>query len=863
MLNTFRQRVLSIPSVLFVASALSACSQKHPEALIPRSAVTLEPVSLNSAAPVGDLAVINEPVPTQGNQVWFDKQFWLGRKIWVSLGVERASVTGLAMSVIGYIPAEIERAGSSLVLKRQNTGLFGGSTLGPEFGLNAYPIVAENEKAILVDLASPKTPYGLSTVGMYAASTSATELAPRFEYLKSVEVKDTSVAFQSVLTAKSPQALFEKGDGSAESMAELDPYMLSVSLRTDWLTTVEAPKFNAITASDSIFGFFIDSPLVVNSGNDVKKFINHIDTSAPSNWTMSSNTPELYRESVKAGLEAWNEALGSKLINVSVADANHSFTDPSTSNVVWDDNEAVGMAFANWRSNPYTGQIVQAQIYMSGNMWANQGALTFKIRSLEKSIRQARAAAAAAANAQPYPGVGAGTGDAGSGSSPGTGSPATGTSVGGSPAAPTNSVTTLNQSLKQLQQEVSKLVSNENITKEPRRFFVGLNMGMASERAQSQNFCQRSLESNRQLLAQLKGMEVELKTLGTSLLIDTASSTESETNPPTTSPTNPAPAPANPPVVEEAHSPYPDQALTAEEFSKNVVRAVVMHEAGHTLGLRHNFVGSTGTSRGGKVQSASIMDYNDLVVDASFPGPGDSDMAIMKSVYDKDAPQAEVKFCTDEGARAGVPDCTMFDFGANPVDGLRVQQQTNLMIALQFLQRGRADVGVNMVRSSLRPLAPMANYVMFSTEAGQDLLADSMFAARQEKAWENLQASKTMLELAYPKSLHKIYSELVLQLITTRATAKTKDSSVFEKIVAEFKSGVLDDGFQLATRRAALAGLKKLQAPEARLAIVEAAAELQKRSSAAPTPDRTVAVRMADEEILTLVQRILTAGYFE
>src|SRR6185295_11346238 len=66
-----------------------------------------------------------------------------------------------------------------------------------------------------------------------------------------------------------------------------------------------------------------------------------------------------------------------------------------------------------------------------------------------------------------------------------------------------------------------------------------------------------------------------------------------------------------------------------EEFVGQVMKEVVMHEVGHTLGLRHNFKASTWLSlkevneAKGKATVGSVMDYNS--VNVSLPGQAQGD----------------------------------------------------------------------------------------------------------------------------------------------------------------------------------------------------------------------------------------------
>ncbi|MHC4802316.1 MAG: zinc-dependent metalloprotease, partial [Planctomycetota bacterium] len=57
-----------------------------------------------------------------------------------------------------------------------------------------------------------------------------------------------------------------------------------------------------------------------------------------------------------------------------------------------------------------------------------------------------------------------------------------------------------------------------------------------------------------------------------------------------------------------------------EAYLGGILREIVMHEVGHTLGLRHNFKASTWLSldeyvhRRGEANVGSVMDYNPIYV---------------------------------------------------------------------------------------------------------------------------------------------------------------------------------------------------------------------------------------------------------
>jgi len=783
-----------------MATALGACSAERPAGIPPTSVVPtpVDAPRTDSQSPSGlrpqeviQLASIDEKVPVRDQQVWLEKKYWLNRDIWVSLGVERASVTGLAGSVFGYVPARIERHGLQLVLMRRNDGLFGGSALGPELPVQAYPITGESNDELLVDLASPVTPFGLTLIGVEKAE-SAKELQPRLEYLKSLEVKEKSLTLNTVVVVQSPKPLFDKDEVSAENATQQDPHLLSMSLRTDWVLDAPTPEYQAVAKGES-FGFFETLPLVRDSGTRTETFLNRVRQRVPFQWEMTPNTPEIYRDAVKAGVEMWNQALegGVLQLQTRVGDGSRSITDPSVSNIVWDDNQAVSIAFANWRENPYTGEIIQAQVYMSGDMWAQQARMIYQLRRIEKSLR---------ANA----------------SAPGAGG-----------AAPPLPPPLARAELARIKNELARVAT----APQARRFALGFTATLANEQAGRRAYCLRTVD--------LRSLKQQVSAL--------------ETPPPEGAQTAPIGD------ASEAHLPYPSDSTTVTEFSQNVVRAVVLHEVGHTLGLRHNFIASKSTSDGGRIQSASIMDYNDLVVDASFDRPGDADKALLAAGYLGAAVPADFAFCTDENAEAGMPDCQPFDHASEPIDGLRVRQETNLLVALRLLQIGNAEAALEVLNAALETVADTMNYVVAPTESASEFLNDPLLADRQSKAWASIQASHKMLDLPYPAELQAQYSQLLTQFLVEKITAKSAGSAVFDRLVESLVETAFDaHGTQeIQTRLLSVDGLRKLQDLRARRAL----RDLQSRLLL-PVAQRSLKEAEADDEVARAIAKILADGYF-
>ena len=112
-------------------------------------------------------------------------------------------------------------------------------------------------------------------------------------------------------------------------------------------------------------GYFEISP-ILNKKKSSVVYASKFDIAEKSIvYAISDNTPEAYKNAVKEGVLYWNKAFGKEVVKVIDAPAGVKAPNYEFNIIQWVDWEAAGFAYADAQMNPRTGEILNAQIYLS------------------------------------------------------------------------------------------------------------------------------------------------------------------------------------------------------------------------------------------------------------------------------------------------------------------------------------------------------------------------------------------------------------------------------------------------------------------------------------------------------------------
>ncbi|WP_164018492.1 zinc-dependent metalloprotease [Pyxidicoccus trucidator] len=245
----------------------------------------------------------------------------------------------------------------------------------PDEVIEAWPIITDepafnrlsgSEDYILFDPAAGLDRFvGVNSLGPSYGPSFEVELAfaRRFRRL------DTGMAFEKLVTGHAT---------SFESPGSAYPYRVTATLSVELRRYQEGEGYT-VPPEPPLAYYFLSKPRIIpNSGlhtAQVPVKWNVRPGMQPITWVISDTLVKLQQDprysdydflgAVKRGVELWNEAFGFPALSVRLAQPGESAGDLDRNFILFDPDRTYSGAFADLRSNPNTGEIIGANVYLS------------------------------------------------------------------------------------------------------------------------------------------------------------------------------------------------------------------------------------------------------------------------------------------------------------------------------------------------------------------------------------------------------------------------------------------------------------------------------------------------------------------
>ncbi|WP_394850019.1 zinc-dependent metalloprotease [Pendulispora brunnea] len=298
-----------------------------------------------------------------------------------------AAVNGAARSLGTRVVTFRERNGKVYVFDASNN-YASSDAFDPALMIEAYPVVsadvASADGYVVVDPAAGLHRFGVTEAGnLVSNKQTTTPFKVDLAFSQHFRQLPDGATFEEIFTGSSsspiPREDLRTDTGRTpnplDAELERDALRASGTLGLSFRRYEESPSFAAMSPPDVPHYFTGDTHLERNTDTTqrrVARWAIHPGM-RPIRWILSSDftkVQQAYPEydilgAVRRGITNWNEAFGFEALAAEVA-TEGDFLDDDDKNVIYfDADPRAGYAFANWRTNPNTGEIRGASVYFS------------------------------------------------------------------------------------------------------------------------------------------------------------------------------------------------------------------------------------------------------------------------------------------------------------------------------------------------------------------------------------------------------------------------------------------------------------------------------------------------------------------
>ena len=184
-------------------------------------------------------------------------------------------------------------------------------------------------------------------------------------FINKVELRKNHIYIDQFLRVESA--------ATARSAAAISPvqikYTFSSYKKNENFKPVASPGFDHV-------GYFENFPVYPTDaeGNIVETSVVHIkkfDITKDITFHVTNNVPKQYKQAVVDGIKYWNKAFKRELIKVETLPKDVTIHEPGYNIVQWLKWDTAGFAYAASNSDPLTGEINQAHVFMTSSFATN------------------------------------------------------------------------------------------------------------------------------------------------------------------------------------------------------------------------------------------------------------------------------------------------------------------------------------------------------------------------------------------------------------------------------------------------------------------------------------------------------------
>ncbi|WP_127716989.1 zinc-dependent metalloprotease [Halobacteriovorax sp. HLS] len=258
-----------------------------------------------------------------------------------------------------------KRSGNFVGMFESTNGKLVTNSVTTEILLAKFPLIMEDNTSLIFNFEQgmkvlfQKSSYFIANPQRDPSTESTYSIVESF--LNKVVLRNNHIFIDQYLRVES--------SATTTTPASIEPvqikYTLSTYIKNENFKPTQSPGFDYV-------GYFENHPIYPtdSEGQIIEQPVTHIkkfDINKGIKFSLTSNIPQKYKQAVIDGILYWNKAFKKEVITVDTLKPNISIHEPGYNIVQWLDWDTAGFAYAASNSDPLTGEIHQAHVFMTSS----------------------------------------------------------------------------------------------------------------------------------------------------------------------------------------------------------------------------------------------------------------------------------------------------------------------------------------------------------------------------------------------------------------------------------------------------------------------------------------------------------------
>jgi uncharacterized protein DUF4953 len=307
----------------------------------------------------------------------------LDQKWFLSVYLKELSPFGPNPSTLGTKVVRFREQNGKLFVFDADDRRATSDVFSPDLIIDAFPIAQSNHfnalpgsgGYVLIDPAAGANRFS-ALADSVGSGSAPVRLETELSFVQAFKRFDDGASFEQIITTYAQDPIGDPND------VENNEFRLAATLGISLRQYFESKDFRQV-ATPARPHFFLSDPANVPDAGAIAQTPVHWGFArgkAPVKWLISPVLAQIQKDpafggadlvaAAKRGIESWNDVLGFPVFSAELDTHSTSFAEDRVNYLIVDPDVSKGFAFADWRTNPNTGETRGASVYFGGGFFS-------------------------------------------------------------------------------------------------------------------------------------------------------------------------------------------------------------------------------------------------------------------------------------------------------------------------------------------------------------------------------------------------------------------------------------------------------------------------------------------------------------